>query len=117
MSKTIFLEIRDRMTFIPVMAVSLETNVSAGFEPRDYLLKRAGYGGNYLNVHIINLNEKIGYSDAFEWDRNSGKTMFEAHRYIRDNFDTLKDGDVIDVEFILGEKDTKKKSERFDYGI
>ena len=38
--------------------------------------------------------------------------MHEAHQYIRREFDNLKDGDVVDVEYILGEKPTAKTSER-----
>jgi hypothetical protein len=34
-----------------------------------------------------------------------------AHDYIRNNWPTLKDGDVIDVEFILGETNERKISE------
>jgi hypothetical protein len=35
-----------------------------------------------------------------------------SHNYIIDHFDELADGDVVDVEFILGEKPAKKVSER-----
>ena len=38
--------------------------------------------------------------------------MVTAHEHIILNWDQLKDGDVIDVEFILGETKVKKDSER-----
>jgi hypothetical protein len=38
--------------------------------------------------------------------------MATAHHYIYDHFDELDDGDVVDVEFILGETAIKKVSER-----
>ena len=38
--------------------------------------------------------------------------MQTAHLYIEKNFDALKDGDVVDVQFILGESDKPKTSER-----
>jgi len=38
-----------------------------------------------------------------------------AHDYIEKHFNELKDGDVIDVEHILGETTKKKRSERHDY--
>jgi len=108
MSKTIFLEVRDSMTFIPVMVTSLISNQ----EDQNYLLGRAGYEGGYVSVFVVKLSEGIGYNDAFKWPR-SGRTMFEAHQYIRDNFHELKDGDVVDIEYILKETTVKKKSERF----
>jgi len=40
--------------------------------------------------------------------------MTVAHAYIEKNFHNLNSGDVIDVEFILGETDKPKTSERFD---
>jgi hypothetical protein len=37
-----------------------------------------------------------------------------AHDHIRQHWDELRDGDVIDVEFILGRSSAPKVSERFD---
>lgn len=39
--------------------------------------------------------------------------MQVAHDFITKNYDTLQSGEVIDVEFILGETTTKKKSDRY----
>ena len=44
----------------------------------------------------------------------AGRTWFVAHAHIIANWDSLSDGDVVDVEFILGEKPTAKTSERLD---
>jgi hypothetical protein len=38
--------------------------------------------------------------------------MPNAHLWIEANFDKLNDGDVVDVEFILGERAMPKVSER-----
>ena len=38
-----------------------------------------------------------------------------AHNYVLDHFDELEDGDVVDVEFILGETEVKKTSERLPF--
>ena len=38
--------------------------------------------------------------------------MQAAHQFIESNWSKLKDGDVIDVEFIVGETDRPKISER-----
>ena len=42
----------------------------------------------------------------------SPRTMPTAHRYIIDNWNVLRSGDVVDVEYILGETKTPKTSER-----
>jgi hypothetical protein len=43
--------------------------------------------------------------------RGDAHTKPQAHQYIEQHWRELKDGDVIDVEFILGETDVKKTSE------
>jgi hypothetical protein len=40
--------------------------------------------------------------------------MPTAHLHIRDQWESIADGDVVDVEFILGETSVKKVSERLD---
>ena len=44
--------------------------------------------------------------------RDPRERKVRAHDYIAEHWAELDDGDVIDVEFILGEKPTKKISER-----
>lgn len=108
-------EIRDRATFIPAMAVKLDGNCS---DQEDWLLRRAGYGScnsadrNY--VYLTHLSEGTTQYDPYRWGSCS-RTMTSAHRYILDHFDELTPGQVIDVEFILGESTTPKKSERKYY--
>jgi hypothetical protein len=41
--------------------------------------------------------------------------MRVAHDHIMRHWSTLKDGDVVDVEYILGEAATPKTSEREDW--
>jgi hypothetical protein len=101
-------EIRDRATFIPCMAIKM---VSEGNMRDRYLLRRAGYedrdGGRPL-IFLIHLNSHTGRYSPFDW---GNRTMVEAHRFIADHFDDLTTGEVIDVEFILGETKKKKVSE------
>ena len=40
------------------------------------------------------------------------RTKPVAHQFIEKNWSTLKDGDVVDVQFILGETAEPKRSER-----
>lgn len=101
-----FFEVRDRATFIPVMAILAHTE--SGQEQRDWLLRRAGYVGRYVFIVRLTSSPEVQYS---QWDWN-GRTMQAAASYIEDHFDELEDGAVVDVEFILGETDQPKRSER-----
>lgn len=104
-----FLEIRDRATFISVMAIK-----TVGEMPEEqYYLRKAGYGHDSEYIMVIRLEDLTGHYDRFQWGKGS-RTMFEAHAYIQDNFDILQSGDVIDVEYIKNDTQTKKVSERFD---
>ena len=49
--------------------------------------------------------------DPYNWVRDT-RTKRTAHSHIERNWADLRDGDVIDVEFILGETAIKKVSER-----
>lgn len=51
------------------------------------------------------------WNDPYGWER-SARTFPVAHDYIIKNWEKLRDGDVVDVEFILGETKVPKASER-----
>lgn len=98
-------EVRDRATFLPIFAIS--TNPSN--EDQGYLLHRVGFNtGNAVIIARLN-GEYNSSADAYHWN---DRTMQTAHLYIDEHFHELKDGDVIDIEFILGESTEKKISER-----
>ena len=104
-------EIRDRATFIPVLATGIEHENEA----QSYLLRRAGFR-NPLKpsapcILVCRINGGGGecQTDPHDW---SGRTMVTAHDHIIKNWNQLEDSDVIDVEFILGETRVKKISER-----
>jgi hypothetical protein len=109
-TKTI--EIRDRGTFIPALAIRLDP----GSEADRYLLGRAGYGTSpetqkkYVTLMRINGGNGEAHCDPHDWP--SGTRTFQvAHEYIIENFDALESGEVVDVEFILGETTAPKLSE------
>jgi len=104
-------EVRDRGTFIPMLAVKM----TADSDAQSYLVHdRAGYPRVRCAVMITNLHgERQASSDPYFW---GDRTYAVAHDYITENFDTLKDGDVVDVQFILGETKAPKISERFEHG-
>ena len=103
--ETKMLEIRDRATCIPAMAVLMESDVT---EERK-LLRRAGYGANTNLVMLIYPSIDKATYDPYNW--GDSRTLGIAHQEITDKWDTLKSGDIIDVEFILGETREKKPSD------
>jgi ribosomal protein S27AE len=106
--KTKLFELRDRATMVPVMATQLEATNPA----EEYLLRRSGYGRGETYIILTGLNspDKSTY-DPYDW---GNRTRLVAHEYLlKDgNFDRLPSGSVIDVEFILGERDKPKVSEK-----
>jgi hypothetical protein len=62
----------------------------------------------------MDLNDQDATNDPYSWGiRNKGPRTFPvAHNWIIDHFDEISDGDVIDVEFILGETKQPKTTER-----
>lgn len=102
------LEVRDRATFIPVMAVSTSANDN---DEQDYLLRRCGFlSGDCVILSRVS-GGGISTADPYDW---GDRTMQVAHVYIESKFEELKDGDVVDVEFILGESTFRKTSERLE---
>jgi hypothetical protein len=112
MIETKLFEILDRATFIPVIATRIQVEIDRDtLENTDevYLLRRAGYGGH----PCVLLTRLVGGSKAvIDPDDWGDRTMTTAHNYIEENWGTIKTGDVVDVEFILGETQSAKLSER-----
>lgn len=107
------LEVRDRATFIPVMAISVEDSNDA----QRYLLRRAGYGlDNPPQIILTQIAGGDGRAtcDPYDWG-GGARTMQHAHQWIIDNWVKLGDGDVVCVEHINGERDEPKVSERIAY--
>lgn len=120
------LEIRDRGTFIPAFAFRAITGTATydrlardpQFECERYLLARAGYGRHNDSDCIVlgRLGGGECQYDPYSWP-GGARTMTVAHDYIEKNWNLIHSGDVIDVEFILGETKTQKDSERLDAQI
>jgi hypothetical protein len=90
------IEIRDKGTFVPAIAIKLIPDD----EGQRYLLRRAGYGFGRLSVVLMNLNDCRAQNDPSDW---GGRTWRVAHEFVERHWDRLTNGDVVDVEFILGE--------------
>lgn len=101
------LEVRDIATHIDVLAIRM---LAKNDIQNYYIHVRSGYPRNGSCIGMVTLNNCApGNVDPYAW---GDRTYATAHNYIYDHFDELIDGDVVDVEFILGEKPTKKVSER-----
>lgn len=97
-------EIRDEGTHIPAMAVSIAKSDG-------YPASRAGFGDSRYILLTNLLNMHCQY-DPYKWENSEGRTMSNAHVFISNHWDRLENEDVIDVQFILGETNEKKVSER-----
>ena len=104
-------ELRDRATFVPVLAVKLAPKTEAD----RYLLSRAGFGqmaaaqAEYVMLCGLDGGTDKATCDPYDWGGN--RTRLICHKYIIENFDGLYSGQVIDAEFILGETTKPKVSE------
>ena len=108
------LEVRDSGTFIPMLAIDINPDIDDedNGRPQRYLMRRCGYACNgEPNIMLTDLYNGMATSDPYAW--RGSHTYANAHNYIIEHWNELIDGDVIDVEFILGESKTKKISERF----
>jgi hypothetical protein len=116
------LEVRDRGTFIPLLCIDMNPALDFRLdallkedghnEAQRYYLRRCGYpcdGRPNIGVTRLSANGDPFWNDPYGW---KGRTMPVAHNYIIENWEEIRDGDVIDVEFILGETTVKKVSER-----
>lgn len=101
------LEIRDSGTFIPALAV----DINPDNDEQRYLMRRVGYPcDGEPNVIVTHLSgDGKASNDPYSW---GGRTWPVAHNYIIEHWHELKDGDVVDVQFILGETAQRKVSER-----
>jgi hypothetical protein len=106
--ETKIVEIRDSGTFVGAMVLRMTSDNPV----QRYYLRRVGC--NHDTIVLMALNDQVATSDVYEWPRlrPGTRTMQVAHDWVQSHFDEIKDGDVIDVEFILGIKPEKKVSER-----
>lgn len=110
------IEIRDKGTFIPAMAIRLYADEGT---PDHWLLRRAGYDATQIEnefaepyIILAKLDGLEAHYDPFDWPNR--RTMGTVHRHLIELWDEIKSGDVIDVEFILGETQVAKVSERLE---
>jgi len=119
------LELRDEMTFIAILAVDMNPvapkpsddiidATAATYISRDqrWLLRRVGYpcdGKPNILITRLSGDGSKASNDPYYW---GDRTFAVAHAYIIEHWASLKDGDVVDVQFIMGETKAPKVSER-----
>ena len=129
--ETKLLEIRDEGTFIAVMATAMNPvrpeliqhmapQWKEEIEAERYLLRRSGFeyertapypkGKTYVFLQLLNKGK--GTYNVFDWEHDGSRTRQVAHTYIIESWNSLRSGDVVDVQFIKGETKEPKKSER-----
>jgi hypothetical protein len=120
-----FFEIRDEGTMFPWMAYRLRPLHDAVKDGQTLenrrvlaLLRRGGFGDEpeaYIMQGTALGDEVDFHYDVFFWRSGKqgerGRTRFFAAKYIEEHFDELESGQVIDVEFILGETAAPKLPE------
>lgn len=108
------LEMRDNATFIPVLCVDMNPDYNDHFILYDklrYLLRRCGYacnGAPIIGMTPLRADGSPFTVDPYQWP-GPARTYRVAHEYIIKHWSDLKNGDVVDVEFILGETATPKR--------
>lgn len=95
------IEVRDRGTFIPILATRLSRE--------HYLVRRAGYRDGHVIVQRLDTGK--GENDPYDW-LGGGRTLQCAHNILQENWHRYETGDVLDVEYELGETRVKKESEQ-----
>ena len=103
-------EVRDRGT----------TLAAIGMKPRPqtpverWLYERAGFGERPEEAGYIFFG-RLGPDTSLEYDQfkhsRGARTLQVAHQYVSENWERLRSGDLVDVEFILGERKFEKTSE------
>lgn len=111
-------EVRDEGTNISAIAIKLGGEKSLS---ENGILAHGGWGTDpierYDNEYVILIpitgGVHVANHDPFNWD--GPRTLREAHWYIKENFDELSSGDVVDVQYILGETTHLKTSENLNF--
>ena len=108
-------EIRDAGTTMPVIAIKPDPHN----ETERWLYSMSGYGvsaegqGDYVMLAPMHAGEGKLVCDPYNHPGGPKvHTLFVAHQHIITNWSVLESGDVVDVQFILGETKEAKTTER-----
>lgn len=109
------IEVRDEGTTMPVIAI--QPNPLTDAEVWAY--GRTGYGleasdmRQYVLVAPLHAGSGLLTCDPYKHPgAPQVRTLFIAHKYIKKHWAELASGDVVDVQFILGETEAPKVTDR-----
>ncbi len=107
------LEIRDSATCISAYAFRPNDalDVDAPSRTKVFLLRRCGWSKGNPAIILGKIDTGEAKTDPYAW--GSSRTMQVAHIWVEENWESVESGQVIDVEFILGETTEKKQSDAF----
>lgn len=111
-----FLELRDRATRIPIFAFATEPYAGAIdriYKKEHWLLRCAGFDCTHPMVIIgrIDCSSSLNSHCTYDPTMHGDRTFKVAHDFLEAHWEQIQSGDVIDVEFLLGEKDQPCKSD------
>jgi len=109
--ETKLVEIRDRFTAVYAVA----TELWPGPVEDEDAIRRMGWNPARRPYPVVLYwpSAKEGRHDPLGWGE-SPRTMRVAHEWIEGHWDELRSSDVVDVEWILGERDEPKRPQRED---
>jgi hypothetical protein len=106
-------ELRAPATLIVLMATKLGTTDLS----ESYLLSRSGFGrcnsdyNKYVFVYPIDGGKGYAVTDPYEQNITEIRIV---HQYIKKHYDELETGQVLDYDYIVGNTDKPKISERLE---
>jgi hypothetical protein len=104
-------EVRDDATCMPVMAIRMKTDDWNDEAKVWGIHTRSGYPRDGSGIVMMVLADQRAQVDPYGWSDHH--TLGLAHHYIYENFDSLKDGDVLDVRVLRKERTVPVESDRF----
>lgn len=120
--ETRFIEVRDEGTQMPCMVTAVNANTLI-LDDRDddaWLVQRAGWGGEQVGLYFVELLVEPGCdswakASPYQYELHTVSKGFDGSRTLRiawtwvmQHWDEVESGDVIDVQYILGETDAPK---------
>lgn len=105
MSEIKYLQIRDKATDIPAMAIKLNPDSIKDCK----IVARAGYGREGDYIILMKLEGVEAHHSPYDWI--GSRTMGTAHQALIESWDKYSSGGVVCVEYILGERNTPKSFE------
>jgi hypothetical protein len=91
--ETKFFEVRDEGTCIPVIVTRFVVEHMDGRPLR--LVRRGGWGTEQVGYYLTVLSDCRTAYDPYQWAH--GRTLGRAHMHIKEHWDNLHNGEMIDV--------------------